>query len=110
TFAAAGGTGLLRALHALRTAAVPPNSGLLTLSPDLALDRIPARIRTAAAPWSTPDGEPRRAAVSACGSGGTAYHLLLEAHPAGRRPAFPRTSAPLPPSGRLRTESREGQP
>lgn len=85
TFAAAGGTGLLRALHAVRTATVPPNTGLHTLSPDLALDRIPARVRTAAAPWTTPDGEPRRAAVSSFGTGGIDYHLLLEEHTDGPR-------------------------
>ncbi len=78
TFAAAGGTGLLRALHAVRTATVPPNTGLRTLSPELALDRIPGRIRIDAAPWEAPDGRPRRAAVSSFGTGGINYHLLLE--------------------------------
>ncbi|MDG5806141.1 polyketide synthase [Streptomyces ossamyceticus] len=78
TFAAAGATGLLRALHAVRTATVPPNTSLRNISPDLALDRIPGRIRTDAAPWEAPDGHPRRAAVSSFGTGGINYHLLLE--------------------------------
>ncbi len=78
TFAAAGGTGLLRALHAVRTATVPPNTGLRNLSPDLALEHIPGRVRTDAAPWEAPDGHPRRAAVSSFGTGGINYHLLLE--------------------------------
>ncbi|PIM71511.1 polyketide synthase [Streptomyces sp. JV178] len=80
TFAAAGGAGLLRALYAARTATVPPNTGLRTLSPELALDRIPGRIRIDAAPWEPPDGRPRRAAVSSFGTGGINYHLLLEEH------------------------------
>ncbi|MFG2681657.1 polyketide synthase [Streptomyces sp. NPDC048392] len=78
TFAAAGAAGLLRTLQALRRATLPPSANLRVLSPDLALDAIPARVATEAAPWPAERGRPRRAAVSAFGTGGINYHLLIE--------------------------------
>lgn len=80
TFAAAGGAGLLRALHAVRTRTIPPNANLSELSPVLDLDAIPARVSTRAAPWPAQPGRPRRAGVSSFGTGGINYHLLIEEH------------------------------
>ncbi|MCZ4638948.1 polyketide synthase, partial [Streptomyces rubrogriseus] len=51
TFAAAGAAGLLRTLQALRQATLPPSVNLHELSPDLALDAVPARVATEAGPW-----------------------------------------------------------
>ncbi|WP_306425741.1 polyketide synthase [Streptomyces sp. CS159] len=78
TFAAAGAAGLLRTLQALRRATLPPSVNLSELSPDLALDAVPARVATEALPWPAGRDRPRRAAVSAFGTGGINYHLLLE--------------------------------
>ncbi|WP_455711405.1 beta-ketoacyl [acyl carrier protein] synthase domain-containing protein [Streptomyces coelicoflavus] len=78
TFAAAGAAGLLRTLQALRRATLPPSVNLSELSPDLALDAVPARVATEALPWPAGTDRPRRAAVSAFGTGGINYHLLIE--------------------------------
>ncbi|WP_280524561.1 polyketide synthase [Streptomyces coelicoflavus] len=78
TFAAAGAAGLLRTLQALRRATLPPSVNLSELSPDLALAAVPARVATEALPWPAGHDRPRRAAVSAFGTGGINYHLLLE--------------------------------
>ncbi|MEU8729561.1 polyketide synthase [Streptomyces tendae] len=78
TFAAAGAAGLLRTLQALRRTTLPPSVNLRELSPDLALDAVPARVATEPGPWPAPAGRPRRAAVSAFGTGGINYHLLIE--------------------------------
>ncbi|MEV4924545.1 polyketide synthase [Streptomyces roseoverticillatus] len=85
TFAAAGGAGLLRALHALRTGVLPANAGLTTVSPELDLDRVPARVSTATGPWESAPGRPRRAGVSSFGTGGINYHVLIEEHLDGPR-------------------------
>ncbi|CAM5349765.1 beta-ketoacyl [acyl carrier protein] synthase domain-containing protein [Streptomyces abikoensis] len=85
TFAAAGGAGLLRALHALRTGVVPANAGLTTVNPELELHRVPARVSTAARPWVSAPGRPRRAGVSSFGTGGINYHVLIEEHLDGPR-------------------------
>lgn len=80
TFAAAGGAGLIRALHAVRVGTLPPAANLNTLDPSLDLAAIPAVVPTEAAPWTVPSGRPRRAAVSSFGTGGINYHLLIEQH------------------------------
>ncbi|MFB7657284.1 MULTISPECIES: polyketide synthase [unclassified Streptomyces] len=85
TFAAAGAAGLLRTLQALRLTTLPPSVNLRVLSPDLALDAVPARVATEAAPWPAAEGRPRRAAVSAFGTGGINYHLLIEEGTDGTR-------------------------
>ncbi|WP_424890230.1 polyketide synthase [Streptomyces sp. XH2] len=85
TFAAAGGAGLLRALHALMTGVLPANAGLTTVSPELDLDRVPARVSTATGPWESAPGRPRRAGVSSFGTGGINYHVLIEEHLDGSR-------------------------
>lgn len=76
TFAAAGYVGLLRTVLALRARMLPPSTHIATLNPKLRLDAIPAYIPTEVAPW--PAASPRRAAVSAFGTGGMNYHVLLE--------------------------------
>ncbi|NJP80231.1 polyketide synthase, partial [Streptomyces sp. AA8] len=85
TFAAAGGAGLLRALYALRTGVLPANAGLTAVSPELDLERIPARVSTATTPWESAPGRPRRAGVSSFGTGGINYHVLIEEHLDGPR-------------------------
>lgn len=76
TFSAAGYVGMLRTVLAMRARTLPPSTHVSTLNPKLRLDDIPAYIATEVAPW--PAARPRRAAVSAFGTGGMNYHVLLE--------------------------------
>ena len=76
TFSAAGYVGMLRTLLGMRARTLPPSTHVSTLNPKLRLDDIPAYIATDVAPW--PAAHPRRAAVSAFGTGGMNYHVLLE--------------------------------
>ncbi len=76
TFAAAGYVGLLRTVLAMRARTLPPTTHISTLNPKLPLGEIPAYIATDVAPW--PAASPRRAAVSAFGTGGMNYHVLIE--------------------------------
>ncbi len=76
TFAAAGYVGLLRTVLAMRARTLPPSTHIARLNPKLPLGEVPAYIPTDLAPW--PTAAPRRAAVSAFGTGGMNYHVLLE--------------------------------
>lgn len=76
TFAAAGAVGLLRTILAMCARTLPPSTHVTTLNPKLALADIPGFIATEVAPW--PEASPRRAAVSAFGTGGMNYHVLVE--------------------------------
>jgi acyl transferase domain-containing protein len=77
TFAAAGAAGLLQSVLALRHKSFPPHADFASPSRRLSLDSIPARAFRAVLPWP-PGAGPRRAGVSAFGTGGINYHLLLE--------------------------------
>jgi acyl transferase domain-containing protein/acyl-CoA synthetase (AMP-forming)/AMP-acid ligase II/acyl carrier protein len=84
--AAAGIAGLIKALLVLRRAEIVPHLNLRRLNPLLRLDGTPFQIATVSEPWASPEGIPRRAAVSSFGFGGTNAHAILE-------------EAPLPPAG-----------
>ncbi|HVM45716.1 MAG TPA: acyltransferase domain-containing protein, partial [Candidatus Thermoplasmatota archaeon] len=64
-------------------------------NPNIKWSDVPFYVNTDAKPWpQTPNGEPRRAAVSAFGFGGTNFHVILEEyvpayHHAPRRAAQP---------------------
>ncbi|MBC2876586.1 MULTISPECIES: non-ribosomal peptide synthetase [Streptomyces] len=86
--AAAGVVGLVRAALAVHHGIVPPTVGFRRLNPQIADERLPFRIPTAAEPW--PADRPRVAAVSSFGIGGTNTHVVLEAvEPAARDAAGP---------------------
>ncbi len=90
--AAAGVAGLITAVQALESATVPPIAGLSVPNPALPLAGTPFTLPTCARPWPQTD-QPRRAAVSAFGVGGTNAHVVLEQAPApaayaGARPAY----------------------
>ncbi|WP_103534502.1 SDR family NAD(P)-dependent oxidoreductase [Streptomyces sp. SM11] len=81
--AAAGVTGLIKALLAMRHGSIPGNIHLETLNPHLRLDGSPLRLPAGNEPWSrvrTPDGAeaPLRAGVSSFGLGGVNAHLVVE--------------------------------
>ncbi|MFF2045032.1 beta-ketoacyl synthase N-terminal-like domain-containing protein [Kitasatospora sp. NPDC058170] len=97
--AAAGMAGLIRAVLAVRDAVVPGTAGHRETTTAVDLAGSGLHVPSAAAPWPASD-EPRRAAVTALGVGGTNAHAVLEQPPA--RPAAPAAAGPqlLPLSAR----------
>jgi PfaB family protein len=76
---AAGSAALLKTLLALKHKTLPPMANFKGLAKGINLESGPFRVLTQAAPWQArQQGQPRRAAVSAFGFGGTNAHLLLE--------------------------------
>ncbi|MCA9537835.1 MAG: polyketide synthase [Myxococcales bacterium] len=77
TFAAAGAAGLLKTVLALGARVLPPNVAFDPLNPHLALPQVPARVLGTPELWPQ-SSHPRRAGVSAFGTGGINYHVLIE--------------------------------
>ncbi len=100
--AAAGATGLIKAVLALRNAAVPAQPNFHALNPHISLAGTRLAIPTRLTPW--PGGaEPRCAAVSSFGVGGTNAHVILEEAPqlpSAAQPARKEASYLLPLSAR----------
>ncbi|HVK93232.1 MAG TPA: amino acid adenylation domain-containing protein, partial [Noviherbaspirillum sp.] len=86
---AAGVAGLIKTVLALKHREIPPSLHFNTPSPHIDFSRSPFYVNTALAPWQSGQ-EPRRAAVSSFGIGGTNAHVILEEAPAAARA----TSAP----------------
>jgi len=78
--AAAGVTGLIKAVLALKHAKVPPMANFLRPNPHIDLDGSPFYIPRELHDWPAGDF-PRRAGVSSFGVGGTNVHLVLEEAP-----------------------------
>jgi acyl transferase domain-containing protein/aryl carrier-like protein len=78
--AAAGATGLIKAVLALRHGAVPPQPDFGRLNPHITLGGTRLAIPTELTPWAA-GGMPRCAAVSSFGIGGTNAHVILEEAP-----------------------------
>ncbi|MGW9075552.1 SDR family NAD(P)-dependent oxidoreductase [Streptomyces kronopolitis] len=81
--AAAGVTGLIKTLLAMRHGSIPGNVHLEKLNPHLRLDGGPLRLPSGNEPWNrvrTADGAeaPLRAGVSSFGLGGVNAHLVVE--------------------------------
>jgi phthiocerol/phenolphthiocerol synthesis type-I polyketide synthase E len=88
--AAAGVTGLIKATLALREGVVPGTLHFTRPNPALQMESTPFYVTAQTRTWAGP--EPRRAAVSSFGIGGTNAHAVLEQPPA---PA-PRAGTPRP--------------
>lgn len=100
--AAAGVTGLMKAVLALKQGVIPPTAHFEAPNPEIDFTSTPFRVADTRHPW--PDGDaPRRAAVSSFGIGGTNAHAVLEEAPPVPTPEPERTWYPLPLSAR--TES-----
>ncbi|MBM4283380.1 MAG: polyketide synthase, partial [Deltaproteobacteria bacterium] len=83
---AAGAAGLVKVCEALRHEQLPP-----TIHVDHAIDAVDGRtfrLQSELAPWARPDGDMRRAGVSAFGFGGNDAHVVVEEAPRERR-SFP---------------------
>ncbi|MEV0256061.1 SDR family oxidoreductase [Streptomyces sp. NPDC050732] len=89
---AAGVTGLIKAVLALRNRQLPPHPHLTRPHPELRLDESPFYLNDRLRPWPSRDA-PRRAGVSSFGVGGTNAHAVLEeappVHAAAPAPAGP---------------------
>ena len=79
--AAAGVMGLIKSVLVLRNEAVPPQVHFSRINPHIDLDGTRLAIPTSLVPW--PRGrQPRCAAVSSFGVGGTNAHVIIEESPA----------------------------
>ena len=88
--AAAGASGLLRAVLALTHRELLPTAHFQEPNPELRLNESPFYVLNENKPW--PDGqEPRRAAVSSFGLGGTNCHVILEEGPSPQQQSIPVT-------------------
>ncbi|MCC7416298.1 MAG: amino acid adenylation domain-containing protein [Acidobacteria bacterium] len=94
--AAAGVTGLIKAVQALRHRTIPPSLHFTQPNPQLTLG--PFYVPTAAQPWPA-HLVPRRAGVSSFGMGGTNAHVVLEEAPAPEARAAAAAWQVLPVSG-----------
>ncbi|HEX6969188.1 MAG TPA: SDR family NAD(P)-dependent oxidoreductase [Micromonosporaceae bacterium] len=74
--AAAGLTGVVKAILSLRHGAVPPLVHFTTLNPRIDLSGTAIRLPTRLAPWTTP-ASGRHAGVSSFGMSGTNAHVIL---------------------------------
>lgn len=89
--AAAGVAGLIKAALMVRHGEFVPTVNVEAgAHPELGLEDTPLRLVTASSTWPTPaSGEPRRAAVSSVGLGGSNVHVILEQPPASAGSATP---------------------
>ncbi len=78
--AAAGITGLIKAVLALEHREIPPSLHFRTPNPNAGFADSPFYVNTQLQEWTT-DGAPRRAGVSSFGMGGTNAHVVLEEAP-----------------------------
>ncbi|MBX3711495.1 MAG: SDR family NAD(P)-dependent oxidoreductase [Lysobacter sp.] len=80
---AAGISGLLKAVLALRHRQLPPTANFARLNPHIVLRGTPFYVNDRLRPWDVAAGRTRRAAVNAFGFSGTNAHVVLAEHPAG---------------------------
>ena len=78
--AAAGITGLIKTVMALKHKVIPPSLNFDTPNPQIDFDNSPFFVNNKLRDWET-DAIPRRAGVSSFGIGGTNTHVILEEAP-----------------------------
>ena len=79
--AAAGVTGLIKTVLALKHKQIPPSLHFEQPNPQIDFTNSPFYVNTILSEWKT-NGTPRRAGVSSFGIGGTNAHVILEEAPA----------------------------
>ena len=84
--AAAGVTGLIKTVLALKHRIIPPSLHFKSPNPAIDFDNSPFYVVNKARPWPAGD-QPRRAGVSSFGIGGTNAHVVLEEAPQVERQA-----------------------
>jgi acyl transferase domain-containing protein/NAD(P)-dependent dehydrogenase (short-subunit alcohol dehydrogenase family) len=78
TKAAAGSASLIKAALALYYKVYPPTLGVEKPNPKMNVEDSPFYINNEARPWVSEAGQPRRAALSSFGFGGSNFHMVLE--------------------------------
>jgi len=78
--AAAGITGFIKTVMALKHKVLPPSINFETPNPQIDFENSPFFVNTKLSEWET-NGTPRRAGVSSFGIGGTNAHVILEEAP-----------------------------
>jgi acyl transferase domain-containing protein len=78
---AAGMAGIIKVILALKYKLKPPSVNYTQPNSKLNLNETPFYISTELLPWQASPGNPRRAAVTALGVGGTNAHVILEEAP-----------------------------
>ncbi|MEU2221534.1 alpha/beta fold hydrolase [Streptomyces sp. NPDC018347] len=78
--AAAGVTGLIKTVLALRHEEIPPQRHLHEVNPEIDLERLPVAFPREVTPWPR-SAQPRFAGVSSFGASGTNAHVVLEEAP-----------------------------
>lgn len=79
--AAAGVTGFIKTVMALKNATLPPSINFKQANEMIDFENSPFYINTEARPWQVEQGHTRKAGVSAFGIGGTNVHMILEQAP-----------------------------
>ncbi len=79
--AAAGVTGLIKVALSLHHKIIPASLHFTKPNPKLDLENTPFYVNATLQEWKTKPGVPRRAGVSAFGTGGTNAHVVLEEAP-----------------------------
>ena len=92
TKAAAGAAGLVKAVLALHSRALPPMPKVRAPNPDLSFAESPFSLSVIARPWIRGDDHERRASVSSFGFGGSNFHVTLS-ESTGAAPRAPRLRA-----------------
>ena len=92
--AAAGITGLIKLVLALRHRAIPPHLHFRTPSPHIPWSELAVRVPDCLMPWE-PIGGRRVGGVSSFGYSGTNAHVVVEEAPEEGRPALPPPRAQL---------------
>ncbi len=77
---AAGVTGLIKTVLALKHKQIPPSLHFTSPNPEIDFANSPFYVNTTLSEWQT-NGTPRRAGVSSFGLGGTNVHVILEEAP-----------------------------
>ncbi|KAB8332632.1 acyltransferase domain-containing protein [Scytonema tolypothrichoides VB-61278] len=77
---AAGVTGLIKTVQALKNKQIPPSLHFKEPNPEIDFANSPFYVNTKLSEWKT-NGTPRRAGVSSFGIGGTNAHVILEEAP-----------------------------
>ncbi|MCU0286012.1 MAG: acyltransferase domain-containing protein, partial [Acidobacteria bacterium] len=88
---AAGTTGLIKTILALKHHLIPASLHFHAPNPKLDLENSPFYVVSRLTPWQAGSNQPRRAGVSSLGIGGTNAHVIVEENTPGNIQEIPQT-------------------